>query len=67
MDHNEAVHKFEQLMIREARHARETAIELEALVLVLPEHSRELAHLQTKASHPRVKEFRELAQRVEEN
>jgi hypothetical protein len=32
MDHNEAVRKFEHLMLREADHAHEAATELEALV-----------------------------------
>jgi hypothetical protein len=35
MDHNEAVRKFEHLMIREADHAHEAATELEALVSLL--------------------------------
>jgi hypothetical protein len=35
MDHNEAVRKFEQLMIREADHAHAAATELEALVSLL--------------------------------
>jgi hypothetical protein len=44
MDHNEAVRKFEHLMIREADHAHEAATELEALVSLLPsEKSRQLA------------------------
>jgi len=67
MDHNEAVRKFEHLMIREADRAHETAIELEALVSVLhSEKSRQLAQLQVKASHKLAKEFRELAQNVKE-
>ena len=67
MDHNEVVRKFEHLMIREADHAHETATELEALVSLLPsERSRELAHLQVKASYRQAKDFRELAQRVKE-
>ncbi len=32
MDHNESVRKFEHLMLKQADHAREAAIELEALV-----------------------------------
>jgi hypothetical protein len=32
MDHNESVRKFEHLMLREADHAHEVAIELEALI-----------------------------------
>jgi organic hydroperoxide reductase OsmC/OhrA len=67
MDHNESVRKFEHLMLKQADHAREAAIELEALVLLMPnEKSRELAHLQVKASHQQAKEFRELAQKVHE-
>ena len=31
MDHNESVRKFEHLMLKQADHAREAAIELEAL------------------------------------
>lgn len=67
MDHNEAVRRFEHLMIKEADHAQEAATELEALVLLLPsDKSRQLAHLQIKASHKLAKEFRELAQKVKE-
>ena len=67
MDHNEAVRKFQPLMIREADHAQEAATELEALVSRLPnEKSRQLAQLQVKASHKQAKDFRELAQKVEE-
>jgi hypothetical protein len=68
MDHNESVRKFEHLMLKQADHARETAIELEALVSQMPsEKSRELAQLQVKASHKQAKEFRELAQKVHES
>ncbi len=68
MDHNESVRKFEHLMLKQADHAREAAIELEALVPQLPsEKSRELAQLQVKASHKQAKEFRELAQKVHES
>ena len=68
MDHNESVRKFEHLMIREADHAHEAAIELEALVLLMPsEKSRQLAQLQVKASHKQAEEFRELAQKVKES
>jgi hypothetical protein len=68
MDHNEAVRKFEHLMIKEADHAHEVAIELEALVSLLPsEKSRQLAQGQVKASHKQAKEFRELALKVKEN
>ena len=52
---------------REAEHAREAAIELEALVSLLPsENFRQLAQLQVKASHKQAKELRELAQKVKE-
>jgi uncharacterized small protein (DUF1192 family) len=67
MDHNEAVRKFEHLMLREADHAHEVATELEALVSLLSsEKSRQLAQLQVKASHKQAKDFRELAQNVKE-
>ena len=67
MDHNEAVRKFEQLLLKEADGAHEAAIELEALVPLLPnEKSRQLAQLQAKASHKQTKDFRELAQKVKE-
>ena len=60
MDHNEAVRKFEHLMLREAD-AHEAATELEALVSLLPsEKSRQLAQLQVKASHKQSKDFHEL-------
>jgi len=68
MDHNESLRKFEHLILKQADHARETAIELEALVSLLSsEKSRELARLQVKASHKQAKEFRELAQKVKES
>lgn len=67
MDHHEAVRKFEHLMLKEADHAREVATELEALAPILTtENSRQLAHLQIKASHKQAKEFRELAEKVKE-
>jgi hypothetical protein len=67
MDHNESLRKFEHLLEKEAGHAHEAAIEIEALVSLLPsEHSRELAHIQVKASYKQAKEFRELAQKVKE-
>jgi hypothetical protein len=67
MDHNEAIRKFEHLMLKEADHAHEAAIELEALVSLLPsEKSRQLAQLQVKASHKQAQDFRELAQKVKE-
>ena len=68
MDHNESIRKFEHLMGREADHAHEAAVELEALAALLPsEKSRQLAQLQVKASYKQAKEFRELAQRVKES
>ena len=68
MDHNESIRKFEQLMMRESGHAHEAAIELEALVAMLPgEKSRELAHLQIRASNHQAKEFREMAQKIKES
>jgi len=68
MDHNEAVRKFEHLMLRGADQARETATELEALVSLLPnEKSRQLAQSQAKASHKQAKDFHELAQKIKES
>ena len=68
MDHDEAVRKFEHLLLREADHWSEVAIELEALVpLLTGEKSRQLAQLQVKASHKLAKDFRELAQKVKES
>ena len=68
MDHTESVRKFEHLMLKQADHAREAAIELEALVSQMPsEKSRQLAELQVKASHKQAKEFRELAQKIHES
>jgi hypothetical protein len=56
MDHNESVRKFEHLMLKQADHAHDAAIELEALVLLMPsEKSRQLAQLQLKASHKQSK------------
>jgi hypothetical protein len=67
MDHNEVVRKFDNLLIREAGRAHETATELEALIpLLLGHKSRPLAQLQVKASHKRAKDLRELAQKVRE-
>jgi hypothetical protein len=68
MDHNESLRKLERLMGREADHARDLAIELEALVSLLPsETSKQFAHVQIKASHKQAKEFRELARKVIES
>jgi hypothetical protein len=68
MDHNEALRKFEHLMIREADRAQEVATELEALISHLSsEKSRQLAQLQVKASHRQAKEFRELAIKTKES
>lgn len=67
MDHNEAIRKFEHLMLEQADEAREAATELEALVPILVnERSRQLAQLQIKASHKQAKDFRELAEQVKE-
>ncbi len=67
MDHNESTRKFEHLMVKEAERAHGVAVELEALVALLPsEKTRQLAQLQVKASHKQAKEFRELAQKVKE-
>ena len=67
MDHNESTRKFEQLMVNEADRAHDTATELETLVSLLPERSRQLAQLQVKASHKQAKEFREVAQKLKES
>ena len=68
MDHNESIRKFERMMEKQADQAHEAAIELEALVTVLPsEKSRQLAHLQIKASNKLSKEFRDLALQVKES
>jgi hypothetical protein len=67
MDHTESIRNFERLMEKEADQAHEAAIELEALVSVLPsEKSRQLPQLQIKANHKLSKEFRELALQVKE-
>jgi len=68
MDHNESMRKFGQLMEKEAAQAQDAAIELEAVLLLLPgEKSRHLAQLQVRASHQQAKEFREMARRVKES
>jgi len=67
VDHNEAIRKLDHLLIREAGHAQEAAIELEALIpFLLTDKSRQLAQLQVKASHKQAREFRELAQKAKE-
>jgi hypothetical protein len=67
MDHNEAIRRFDHLLIREARHAQEAAIEIEALVpLLTTDKSRQIAQIQVKASHKQAKDFRELAQKIKE-
>ncbi len=67
MDHNEAIRRLDHLLIKEAGHAQEAAIELEALVpFLLTDKSRQLAQLQVKASHKQAREFRELAQKAKE-
>jgi hypothetical protein len=68
MDHNESIRKFEHLMLKGADHAHEAAVELEALIPLLPtENSRRLAHLQVEASHKHAREFREPEQKVKES
>ena len=55
MDHNEAVRKFEHLMLKQADQAQEAATELAALVLLLPnEKSRELAQFGEARAHFRL-------------
>lgn len=67
MDHNEALRKFEHLMLKLTDQAREAATELEALVPLLTiDKSRQLAQLQVKAIHKQAKDFRELAEKVKE-
>jgi len=67
MDHDEAIRKFEHLMMREADRAQEAAAELHALVSLLPsEKSRQLARLQARVNHERAKEFRERARQARE-
>jgi hypothetical protein len=67
MKHNEAIRKFDHLLIREAGHAQEAATELEALFpLLATDESRQLAKLQIKTSYKLAKEFRELADRVKQ-
>jgi len=52
MDHNGPLRKLERLMGREANQALDVAIELEALVSLLPsEKAQQCAHLQIEASH----------------
>jgi len=68
MDHNESMREFGHLMEKEATHAQEVAVELEAVLLLLPgEKSRHLAQLQVRASRQQAKEFREMARRVKES
>jgi hypothetical protein len=68
MDHNEAVRKFEHLMLKAADQAREAATELEALIpLLTKDKSRQLAQVQLKASHKQAKDFRELVQTIKES
>jgi hypothetical protein len=67
VDHNEAIRKLDHLLIKEAGHAQEAAIELEALVpFLVTDKSRQIAQLQVKASHKQAREFRELAQKAKE-
>lgn len=67
MDHNEALRKFQHLMLKRADQAQEAVTELQALLVLLPnEKSRQLAHLQVKANHQQAKDFRELAGKVTE-
>jgi hypothetical protein len=67
VDHNEAIRKLDHLLIKEAGHAQEAAIELEALVpFLVTDKSRQIAQLQVKESHKQAREFRELAQKAKE-
>ena len=67
MDHDESKRKFEHLMLREADHAQETAVELAGLIKALPEQSRHLAGAQVKTCHAHAREFRDLMQKVKES
>lgn len=68
MEHNESIRKFERLLEKQAVHAHDAAIELEALVPLLPsEKARELAQVQVKTSHKQAREFRELSLKIKEN
>ena len=54
-------------MLKRSEQAQEAAIELEALISLLPNgKSRELAQFEAKASHKQAKDFREPAQTVRE-
>jgi hypothetical protein len=67
VDHNEAIRKLDHLLIKEAGHAQEAAIELEALVpFLVTDKSRQIAQLQVKESHKQAREFRELVQKAKE-
>ena len=67
MDHNEAIRKVERLFEREADHAHEVVVELEAMVPLLPnEPSRQLARQQIKTSRNQARDFRDLAQKIKE-
>ena len=67
MDHDEAARKFERLLLREADHWSEAAIELEALIPGLRvDNARRLAELQLKEFHKQAKSFRELAEKAKE-
>jgi hypothetical protein len=67
VDHNEAIRRFEHLMVREADRAQEAATELDGLASLLPsDKSRQFARLQAKANHQRANDFRKLAQKVTE-
>jgi hypothetical protein len=67
MDHNEAVRKFNHLMLREANNARKAATELEALISLLPSETRPISLPQGNANHKLARDFRERAQKVKES
>ncbi len=68
MDHNEALRKFEHIMLKRADQAQEAATELEALFSLLPnEKARQLAQFEAKVSHQQARDFRELAHKVKES
>jgi hypothetical protein len=67
MDHNEALRKFEHLMLKQADQAREAEAELEALVPLLTiDNSRQLAQLPVKTIHKQARDFCEFAEKVKE-
>jgi hypothetical protein len=67
MDQNESTRKFEQLMLKAADHAHGAANELEALVLLLPDKSRQLAPVAGKGKSQTSQGISRVAQSVNES